>query len=207
MFVRTVYATGHPDRIEQTLDNLRTEALALLTGRPGYRGYGLFADRTLGKITMGSWWESAEAERDSDAALSERRRELLAPLGGTVTIDVWEVVATAPPGAAGPGAGFRLTRTDLDPTKVDEAAGIFRDRVLPVLEKEAAGFVTGAMLADRATGRLSVGAIFADQESFEASRGPTADARAQAVAALGGTLRSLEEFDVVLLDRPEHPGQ
>ncbi|KJS57180.1 hypothetical protein VM98_02795 [Streptomyces rubellomurinus subsp. indigoferus] len=204
MFVRTVYATGNPDRIEQTLDGLRTEALALLTGQPGYRGYGLFADRTLGKIAMGSWWESAEAERASDAALGERRRELLAPLAGTVTTDVWEAVATAPPGSAGPGAGFRLARTDLDPAKVDEAAARFRDQVIPTLEKSP-GFVTGAMLAERSTGRLSVGSIYADQESFAASRGPQADARAQAVAALGATLRSLEEFDVVLLDRPEHP--
>ncbi|WP_369184507.1 hypothetical protein [Streptomyces sp. Y1] len=204
MFVRTVYATGNPDRIEQTLDGLRTEALALLTGQPGYRGYGLFADRTLGKIAMGSWWESAEAERASDAALGERRRELLAPLAGTVTTDVWQAVATAPPGSAGPGAGFRLTRFDVDPARVDAMVEAFRDRALPGLEKMA-GFVTAAMLVDRGSGRGSVGGIFADQETFVASRGPVADTRARAIAESGATLRSLEEFDVVLLDRPEHP--
>ncbi|MFJ9772204.1 antibiotic biosynthesis monooxygenase [Kitasatospora sp. NPDC101157] len=201
MFVRTVYATGHPDRIEQTLDRFRTEALVLLTARPGYRGYGLFTDRALGKITMSSWWDSSEAERDSEAALAQRRGELLAPLGGTLTIDVWEALVTAPPGEAGPGGGFRLTRSEVDPARTDEAARVFRDRVLPELE-ERDGFVTATMLADRATGRLAVGAIYADQEGFEASRGPTADSRAQALAVLGGTLRSLEEFDVVLLDRP-----
>ncbi|MFJ7247584.1 hypothetical protein ACIQWA_23505 [Kitasatospora sp. NPDC098652] len=204
MFVRTVYATGDPDRIGETLDGLATEAVELLSGQPGYRGYGLFVDRTVGKITMGSWWESAQAERDSDAALGGRRRELLAPLAGTVTTDVWEAVATAPPGVAGPGAMFRLSRSDIDPAKVDTAAEIFRDQVLPVLEKKP-GFVTGAMLADRATGRLSVGSIYADRASFDAARGPTADSRARALAALGGTLRSLEEFEVVLLDRRTPP--
>ncbi|MEE1782306.1 antibiotic biosynthesis monooxygenase [Streptomyces sp. SP17BM10] len=200
MFVRTVYATGHPDRIDRTLDGLRVEAVGRLAPQPGYLGYGLYADRTVGKIVMGSWWESAQAERDSDRELGERRAELLAPLAGTATTEVWEAVAVAPPGESGPGAAFRLTRTDVDPAKVDTAAGIFRDRVLPVLEKSP-GFVTGAMLADRTTGRLSVGSIYADQASFAASRGPQADARAQALAALGATLRSLEEFDVVLLDR------
>ncbi|MER6298482.1 antibiotic biosynthesis monooxygenase [Kitasatospora sp. NPDC001539] len=201
MFVRTVYATGHPDRIEQTLDRLRTEAPALLGDRPGYRGYGLFADRALGKITMGSWWESAQDERDSDAALGERRRELLAPLGGTVATDVWEAAVTAPPGAAGPGAGFRLVRGGIGPDGVDRLAEVFRDRALPNLEK-LDGFVTGALLVDRANGRTSVGAIFADRASFTDSRGPMADIRAQATAAAGLTVWSLEEFDVVLLDRP-----
>lgn len=200
MFVRTVYATGHPDRIDRTLDGLRVEAVGLLTPQPGYLGYGLYADRTVGKIVMSSWWESAQAERDSDQELGERRAELLAPLAGTVTTEVWEAVAVAPPGDAGPGAWFRLSRADVDPVKVDTAAESFRDRVLPVVEK-APGFVTAAMLADRTTGRLSVGSIYADQASFAASRGPQADSRAQAVAALGGTLRSLEEFEVVLLDR------
>ncbi|RKT18912.1 antibiotic biosynthesis monooxygenase [Streptomyces sp. 1114.5] len=200
MFVRTVYATGDPDRIDRTLDGLATEAVELLSGQPGYRGYGLFADRSVGKITMGSWWESEEAERASDEALGERRRELLAPLAGTVTTEVWEAVATAPPGVAGPGARFRLSRSDVDPATVDTAAEVFRDRVLPVLAKQP-GFVTGAMLADRTTGRLSVGAIYADQATFDASRGPTADSRAKALTTLGGTLRSLEEFEVVVLDR------
>ncbi|MQS11404.1 hypothetical protein F7Q99_03635 [Streptomyces kaniharaensis] len=203
MFVRTVYATGNPDRIDRTLDGLRVEALGLLTAQPGYRGYGLFADRALGKLTMGSWWESAQAERDSDKELGERRAELLAPLAGTVTTDLWEAVVVAPPGEAGPGAGFRLVRVDADPAKVDMMAEVFRDRALPTLEKMP-GFVTSAMLVDRATGRASVGAIFADQESFVASRGPQADARAQAVAAVGATVRSVEEFEVVLLDR-RHP--
>ncbi|MFI6155416.1 hypothetical protein ACIBCA_22340 [Kitasatospora sp. NPDC051170] len=200
MFVRTVYATGNPDRIGPALDGLATEAVELLSGQPGYRGYGLYVDRALGKIAMGSWWESAQAERDSDSALRARRAELLAPLAGTVTTDVWEVVAAAPPGVAGPGAGFRLARVDVDPERVDEAAGVFRDQALPMLQK-APGFVTGAMLAHRAAGRLSTGLIFADRASFEASRGPNADARSKAVAAVGGALRSLEEFEVVLLDR------
>lgn len=200
MFVRTVYATGHPGRIEQTLDRLRMDALVLLTERPGYRGYGLFADPSLGKITMGSWWESAQAEQDSDAVLADRRRELLAPLGGTVDTSVWEALVVSPPGTAGPGAGFRLVRGRIDPPRLDALGEVFRDRALPVMEK-LDGFVTGAMLVDRASGFFSVGAVFADRESLVDSRGPMADARAQATAAAGSTVWSVEEFDVVLLDR------
>ncbi|WP_030240713.1 hypothetical protein [Streptomyces sp. NRRL S-350] len=206
MFVRTVYATGHPGRVEQTLDGLRTEALALLTGRPGYRGFGLFADRELGKITMGSWWESRQAEQDSDQYLGDRRAGLLAPLGGTVATDVWEAAVVARPGghrarADRPGAGFRLVRGWIDPAGLDKLVAAFRDGALPTLEK-LDGFVTGAMLVDPASGRLSVGAVFADRASFVDSRGPMADARAEAVAAAGSTVWSVEEFDVVLLDQP-----
>ncbi|MFJ9454677.1 antibiotic biosynthesis monooxygenase [Kitasatospora sp. NPDC101447] len=199
MFVRTVYATGNPERIDRTLDGFRAEAVGLLTAQPGYRGYGLFADRELGKITMGSWWESAQAERDSDRELRARRAELLAPFEGTAATALWEVAVETPPGEAGPGAWFRVVRTDADPAAVDRMAEVFRDRALPVLEKSP-GFVSAAMLVDRATGRASVGAIFADRETLVASRGPQADARARAVAAAGVTVWSLEEFEVVLLD-------
>ncbi|MFI6449035.1 hypothetical protein [Kitasatospora sp. NPDC050543] len=201
MYVRTVYATGDPALIDQALAGLRAEAVGLLTSQPGYRGYGLFVDRTLGKIEMGSWWESEQAERDSDQQLRVRRAALLAPFAGTTATDVWEAAVFAPPGEVGPGAGFRLVRADFDPAQAEPLVSAFRETALPALEAMP-GFVTGALLVRRAEGRAQVGVIFADQASLAASRTPQAQARAKAVAASGITVRSLEEFEVVLLDRP-----
>src|SRR5262249_44747087 len=69
MYVRTTYATGDPARIESSLELLRREAPDLLAQTPGYRGFGLFADREMGKISMGSWWESEQARTKSDLRL------------------------------------------------------------------------------------------------------------------------------------------
>ncbi|MFF2044817.1 hypothetical protein ACFVVX_30800 [Kitasatospora sp. NPDC058170] len=204
MFVRTVYATGDPARLDRTLDGFRAEAVGLLTGQPGYRGYGLFANRELGIITMGSWWESGQAERDSDARLRERRSELLAPFGGTVAQDAWEAVVAARPVQAPPGAWFRLTRFDIGRSQTDRAAAAFREGVLPAMQR-VDGFLGGSMLLNSEDERGAVGLLFADKAALAASRGPLAQARAKAVAAGAATLRSLEEFEVVLLDLPRQP--
>ncbi|MFG3052930.1 antibiotic biosynthesis monooxygenase [Kitasatospora sp. NPDC048239] len=202
MFVRTVYATGDPARLDQTLDGLRAEAVGLLSGQPGYRGYGLFANRELGIITMGSWWESEQAERDSDEQLRGRRAELLAPLGGTVAQDSWEAVVAARPAQAGPGSWFRMTRFDVGRAQADRLAAAFREGVLPAMQR-VDGFLGGSMLFNAEDERGAVGLLFADRAALDASRGPLAAARAKAVSAGGATLRSLEEFEVVLLDVPQ----
>ncbi|MFB7616649.1 antibiotic biosynthesis monooxygenase [Kitasatospora sp. NPDC056181] len=203
MFVRTVYATGDPAKLDQALDGLRAEAVGLLAAQPGYRGYGLFANRELGIVTMGSWWESAQAERDSDAQLKQRRAELLQPFAGTVTTDTWEAVVAARPAQAGPGAWFRLTKFDFDRADADRIAAAYREGALPAMQK-VDGFLGGSMLLNSEDERGSVGGLFADKAALVASRGAVAQARAKAVAAGGVTLRSLEEFEVVLLDLPQH---
>ncbi|WP_030273145.1 hypothetical protein [Streptomyces sp. NRRL B-24484] len=205
MYVRTLYATGDPARIDEALDALRAEALGLLTGRPGYRGYGLFADRTVGKIAMGSWWESEQAQRDSDEALKARRAALLAPFAGTVAVDVWEAAAFSPPAPASPGAGFRMVRADVDPARIDGLVERFRATMLPGMG-QLDGFVSATLLVNRTEGRASVGTIFRDRAALDASRGPQAALRAANAPAAGVSVRSLEEFEVVLLDRPADHG-
>ncbi|MFJ9948901.1 hypothetical protein [Kitasatospora sp. NPDC091207] len=204
MFVRTVYATGDPARLGPTLDGLRAESVGLLSGQPGYRGYGLFANRELGIITMGSWWDSEQAERDSEERLSGRRAELLAPFGGTVTRSRWEAVVAARPARAGEGAWFRLTTFDLRRAEADRVAAAFREGALPAM-RSLDGFLGGSMLLSAEDERGAVGLLFADEAALVASRGPVAQARAKAVAEGGASLRSLEEFEAVLLDLPGRP--
>ncbi|MEE1826058.1 hypothetical protein PUR61_28255 [Streptomyces sp. BE20] len=202
MFVRTVYATGDPAALDRALDGLRAEAVGLLAPEPGYRGFGLFADRELGILTMGSWWESARAERESDERLRGRRAELLAPFAGTVTTDLWQAVVAARPVQAGPGAWFRLARFDFDRVQGDRIAAAFRERALPAMQR-IDGFLGGSMLFAVEDERGSVGGLFADRAALVASRGAVAEARARAVAGGGVRLRSLEEFEVILLDLPK----
>ncbi|MFI6845715.1 hypothetical protein OG535_08555 [Kitasatospora sp. NBC_00085] len=204
MFVRTVYATGDPARLDRTLEGLRAEAVGLLSAQPGYRGYGLFANRELGIITMGSWWESEQAERDSDAQLRGRRAELLAPFGGTATQERWEAVVAARPAQAGPGSWFRLTKFDLGRAQADRVAAAFREGALPAMQR-IDGFLGGSMLINSEDERGAVGLLFADKAALVASRGPVAEARTRAVAAGGAVLQSLEEFEVILLDLPQQP--
>ena len=90
MFVRTVYATGDPARIDTAIRALNSQGRDLLEERPGYRGAGVFADRTLGKLLAGSWWESEDARRNSDVVMRERRGALLEPFAATTAVDNYE---------------------------------------------------------------------------------------------------------------------
>ncbi|MER5642588.1 antibiotic biosynthesis monooxygenase [Kitasatospora sp. NPDC002227] len=199
MYVRTIYLTGDPGLVDKTVDGLKADAVGLLSARPGYRGFSIFTNRELGTIMLGSWWETEEAERDSFAALTERRDELLGVFEGTVTVDVWEA-ASAQRGTAAAG-GFRLVRLEFDPAGADRLVSSYQDRAVPGLGS-IDGFVGGALLINRAAGQGSVGALFRDRAALEASRGPQAAIRAKASVAAGVRVRSLEEFDVALLDRP-----
>ncbi|MFJ9610320.1 hypothetical protein ACIRS1_28905 [Kitasatospora sp. NPDC101176] len=51
--------------------------------------------------------------------------------------------------------------------------------------------------------RGAVGGLFADRAALVASRGAAAATRARGTASGGLTLRSLQEFETVLLDLPQ----
>ncbi|MEC4017446.1 antibiotic biosynthesis monooxygenase [Streptomyces sp. H27-D2] len=200
MYVRTTYATGDPAKIDESLDGLRVEAPKLLADQPGYRGFGLFADRELGKIMMGSWWESEQARQSSDDHLKDRRAALLAPFAHTVTVDNWEAAVFTPSPQVQAGAGFRLSRFDVDPSNVDLLVQTFQNTTLPKLQA-IAGVAGAALLIDRAKGRGNVGTLFTDRAALVASRGKQSAARGEAVAKVGVAMRSMEEFEVVLVER------
>ncbi|WP_331767224.1 hypothetical protein [Embleya sp. NBC_00896] len=199
LYVRTTYATGDPAKIESALDALRREAPALLARNPGYRRYGLFADRELGKIQMGSWWESANARSESDRQLRERRAELLAPFADTVTVDDWEAVAFTPAFQVTDDAYMRMGRLEFKPSDAESLVQTFRDMGLPNLEA-IDGLEGAVFFIDRAQGRAAVGALLRDRAALLSTRGPQSTVRGESLKKAGVTLRSIEEFQVVLLD-------
>ena len=84
-------------------------------------------------MLLGSWWESAQNERDSYTALHEPAQELLTVFGGTVTVAGWEA-AVFRRGDAQPGAGFRLVGLGFDPAAVGRLVESFEATALPGLE-------------------------------------------------------------------------
>lgn len=205
MYARTTYAVGDPARIEDALEGLRTEAPKLLADNPGYRSFGLFADRDLGKIAMASWWETEADRANSDAHLAQRRTELLTPFADSILIGSAEVSAFSGSPDLGSAGAFRLSRYMIDPGRADALVALFTTNVLPALQ-EARGFCGAAMFTDRQTGTGAVGTLFTDKAALAASRTAQSTARRQAVEATGLRSLCLEEFEVVLLENnPEAP--
>jgi hypothetical protein len=199
MYARTTYAVGDPAQIEHALEGLRTEAPKLLADCAGYRSFGLFADRELGKIAMGSWWETASDRDNSDAHVGERRTELLSPFADSIAVSNVEVAAfTGSPDLESAGT-FRLGRFMIDPARIDELVGAFKEVGLPRMQ-DLSGFCGAAMFIDRENGFGSVSTLFTDRAALAASRTPQSEMRRQAVQRSGMRAICLEEFEVVLLE-------
>ncbi|MGW0883967.1 hypothetical protein [Streptomyces sp. NPDC002671] len=200
MFVRAVYSTGDPARLDTAVRALNTEGRDLLEERPGYRGAGVFVDRDLGKLFAMSWWESEEARRNSDEVMRERRPALLEPFAGTVAVENYEaVVFHALPRPAAIGGGLRITRVEFDPVDADLFADTFNATEVPRLET-LPGLSRTALLIDRERGRGLVGVIFTDRPSLVASRAGQAAVRRESATKGHVTVVGLEEFEVVHAD-------
>jgi heme-degrading monooxygenase HmoA len=199
MYARAIYAVGDPAQVEHSLEGLRTEAPKLLADSPGFRSFGLFADREQGKIAMGTWWETEHDRANSDAHLGQRRTELLSPFADSVLIANAEIVAFAGTPEMSSAGTFRLGRFMIEPDRVDDLVRLFKEAGLPRMQ-DLTGFCGAAMFIDRERGTGSVGSLFTDRAALAASRGPQSAARREAVQRTGLRLMCLEEFEVVLLE-------
>jgi hypothetical protein len=199
MYARNTYAVGDPAEIDLALEGLRTEAPKLLADCPGFRSFGLFADRDLGKITMSSFWDTEADRANSDKHLGERRAELLQPFADSVAIQNYEIAAIAMSPEIEAARYLRMGRFEIDPARIDELVGLFKENGLPRMQ-DFPGFRGGAMFVDRELGRGAVGNVFADRAALVASRRPQSGARREAAQRTGMRAICLEEFDVVLIE-------
>lgn len=205
MYARTTYALGDPAQIEHSIEGLRTEAPKLLADCPGYRSFGLFADREQGKIAMASWWETENDRANSDARLGERRGELLTPFADSITVDNFEVAAYTEDADLAAASAFRLGRFMIDPAQIDELIGAFQGYGLPRM-RDLSGFCGAALFVNREHGYGGVGTLFADRAALAASRTPQSLARREAVRRTGMRVLSMEELEVILVEEnPEAP--
>jgi len=201
MYVRTLYITCDPADVDRATEAIAKAVPGMLYDQEGYHGFGMFADRTVGKVLTGSWWDSEQAERHSDEQLRDRRTEMLAPLVSTVATMGMEAVAFSRPASASSG-GFRLQRMMFDPSQAEQLISTFNEMGLPRL-KELDGFQGATMLMDRKRGMASVGVIFQDMDALAASRGAQAALRKAALARVSSAqVFALEEMEVVDLEVP-----
>ncbi|MGW2729200.1 hypothetical protein [Streptomyces sp. NPDC001494] len=199
MFVRTVYVTGDPAKIDTAVRTLNTEGRELLEERPGYLGAGVFTDHELGKLLAVSWWASEQARGNSDTVMRQHRQALLEPFAGTLAVENMEAVVHRSLRVPRMGGGLRVSRVEFDPADAALFEETFRSTVLPRLET-LPGLARAALLVDRERGLGRVGTLFVDRASMAASRAAQAAARHEAAAKAGVRVVSLEEFEVVHAD-------
>ncbi len=95
----------------------------------------------------------------------------------------------------------RLTTIEGAPDKMDEATRHVQEQTLPQLQ-QMDGFKGFVALGDRNTGRLLGVAFWEDEEALRATEQEVSGMRSGAADAVGGTVVSVEQYEVVVFEAP-----
>jgi hypothetical protein len=90
----------------------------------------------------------------------------------------------------------RLTVVQASPDRYDDAVKVINEKAVPGI-KEIPGVVAAYWAADRSSGKLVTFAVFDTEESLNASEEQVRQLRERSVAAIGGQVLSVENYEVV----------
>src|SRR4028119_2462324 len=105
MHVRVTTIQGAPDKMGDAERHIQEQTLPQLQEMEGFQGFVALGDRQSGKILGVAFWESEEALRATEEALSSVRSGAAEAAGGTLTsVEKYEVLVNEAPSAGPLGA-------------------------------------------------------------------------------------------------------
>ena len=109
MYARVTTIEGAPDRMDDAKRHTQEQTLPQLQKMEGFKGFVALGDRQSGKLVGVAFWESEEALRATDEAVSSVRGGVAEASGGTVAgVENYEVFVYEAP-SAGPVSGVTDT--------------------------------------------------------------------------------------------------
>jgi heme-degrading monooxygenase HmoA len=105
MYARVTTLEGSPDKMDDATRHVREQVLPQLQQMDGFEGFVTLADRQSGKQLAVALWESEEALRATEEAVSSMRSGVAEAAGATVAgVESYEVAVFEVP-SAGPISG------------------------------------------------------------------------------------------------------
>ena len=102
MHARVSTIQGAPDKVDDVARQTQEQTLPQLQKMEGFKGFVALGDRQSGKVLGVAFWESEEALRASEQAVSSVRSGAAEASGGTVAgVEEYEVLVNEVP-SAGP---------------------------------------------------------------------------------------------------------
>src|ERR671910_1414501 len=95
----------------------------------------------------------------------------------------------------------RLTTIEAPPDRMDDAARHVQEQVLPQLQ-QLDGFKGLIAIRDRGSGRVRGLALWESEEALRATDEAAARIRGGVVEATGGTVASVENYEVIVFEAP-----
>ncbi len=105
MYARVNTIEGSPDRMDDATTHIQEHTMPQLRQMEGFKGFVALGDRQSGKVLGVAFWESEEALKATEEALSSVRSGAAEAAGGTLTsVERYEVLFNEAPSAGPLGA-------------------------------------------------------------------------------------------------------
>jgi heme-degrading monooxygenase HmoA/limonene-1,2-epoxide hydrolase len=196
MHARINMLAGDPARLDEATRYLEGTVRPHVEALPGNRGVACLANADLGICLIASYWDTHDAMTASEQAVQVSRKEVTQLLGGTVTVEHYEVPVFVRRSRPQAGAGVRMSRLECAPASIDAVTEEFRNTGVSALT-DMPGLCSAHMMADRATGRCVVVTAWQDMDALAASRSATARLRADVAERAQIQVRGVEEYKLV----------
>jgi quinol monooxygenase YgiN len=194
--VRFNLITADPDRLGDSVTFIDAEVRPQVDSQPGSLGTALYTDPEHGLAILESFWASDNAMAATEHVVSPQRREAVRRAAGTVSVERFQVPVFELEAPVRAGARLRLTRIEVEPSRVDDAIEAYGDTIVPWLA-DTAGFCSALLLIDEQTGQTISETVWRDKQALGASRSTAAAIRVDTVAATDGVVRAVEEYGLV----------
>lgn len=197
MHARSSTIHARSSAIDAGLGYIRDTVMPALSGLDGYVGLSLLVDRLTGRCIATTAWQSEEAlnaSRHPTRALRDRAAEIL---GGSPTVDEWEIAALHRHHRSQEGACVRVTWARVEPEQADRAVDGYRMATIPALE-ELDGFCSASLLVDRESGFGVASVTFDSVLAMRRGRIATDAIKVATVRDTGAEILDECEFDLAL---------
>lgn len=195
MFARSTTISGDPANVDAGIAFIRDEVLPAISQMDGCVGMSFLVDRDSGRCIATSSWLSREQMDATGEMVSSLRGRAATILGGTPTVDEWEVAVMHRDHPTHEGACCRVTWGR--PADIGTGLDVWRTTVLPELEG-LPGFCSASMFADHSRGIMCGTVTFDSRESLEASREFAAQMRQRAMQAMNGEILDVMECELAV---------
>jgi hypothetical protein len=203
----TTVRGGGPD-VSVTARMAAESMLTWLREFEGYVGLLILGDPEAGRARIVTFWDSLEALDRSDRSRAEVRGSMVAAAGAELeSVERYELFMgkNFPSGRADPAgeeatpAVARFTQFEGPPASIEEGLRTFREDLVDWF-RDATGFRGWLALLDVPGGR-SIGVTFwATPEALDDDSASGADLRNETAAGLKTQVKSVERYEVVMID-------
>jgi heme-degrading monooxygenase HmoA len=158
---------GTPSKIDAVLERMDYQDRAVVEATEGNRGLAVLADAEGSRILGASYWDSAESLQASEEAPADAHADLAKAHSWHLTVERFEVIVGIRRSFPARGAPVRLSRFDMDRSRVEEAIALFWEESVPRL-KGADGLCSFQLLLDRESGSGMVATAWESTRAAEA---------------------------------------